>query len=119
MNKKVYPYSKTLSTTLQSADAALIAMRLVRELEFMLDISATEVEILLGVSALRNPSSLRDIYNSVKHVSQTRVKRLLKNMIEKKCLVANPRIDAEGLFYSLAPNIADGIKYVDRNKLTA
>ena len=49
MNQKNYPYSKTLTAVLMTVDSALVAMRLVRQLSNMLDITSAEVEILIGI----------------------------------------------------------------------
>ena len=59
--KKVYPFHESLRSALGTADAALLALRLVRHIAFGLGADEDEVELLLALSSFRDPATVSEI----------------------------------------------------------
>lgn len=96
-----YPFDPSLRSLVPSSDSPLFVLRLLRDIAEDLDISLTEVEILILLATDAHLLNARDVAIEVDHVTPATVKRLLRGLC-RKGLVYSYSIGNEDPYYGLS-----------------
>lgn len=115
LNKTLYPLHTSLKNSLRTVDAPLLALRLVRRLETVLNIGSSEVELLLVLAPKVNPVDIEDLYRNLHHLSKPRVKKLVSTLLDLGLICKTPASKDVPYLYSITRTTRIAIECIDKS----
>jgi sugar diacid utilization regulator len=115
VTSRVYPLHRSFRNDLKSVDSPLIALKLISQVSFNLDVSYDETAIVIYLASRTQPASLEEISKAIEHVGKLRVKELLAKLITNRIVIKHDSEQSSKTRFELESKILPLLAAVDKS----